>query len=127
MAAVAGGFEAASFNQTPPFENIDLFATDLALCEAVSRGGADQAAAALSAFGRDFGSAATMGLGRSANENPPRLRIVDATGTRADLVDGGSALPGFRSERVERQSDKRTRRAALWRLRSKPGISAQPP
>ena len=87
MAAVAGGFEAASFNQTPPFENIDLFATDVALREALSRAGADPAAAGLSAFGQDFGSAATMRLARLANENPPRLQIVDATGDRADLVD----------------------------------------
>jgi putative acyl-CoA dehydrogenase len=85
--AVAGGFEAASFNQTPPFENVDLFATDPALGESLSRAGAGHAAPALSAFGKDFGSAATIELGRLANENPPRLRIVDATGARADLVE----------------------------------------
>jgi len=55
-----GGFEAASFNQTPPFENIDLFATDLALREALSRAGVNQETAGLSAFGTDFGSAETI-------------------------------------------------------------------
>jgi putative acyl-CoA dehydrogenase len=87
MAAVAGGFEAASFNQTPPFENIDLFATDLPLREALARAGVDHEAASLSTFGKDFGSAETIRLGYLANENPPRLRIVDGAGNRADLVD----------------------------------------
>lgn len=87
MVSIPGGFEAASFNQTPPFENIDLFATDLALCEAVKRAGVDHEAASLSDFGKDFGSAETMLLGRLANENPPRLRIVDAAGNRIDLVE----------------------------------------
>ena len=86
-ASAAGGFEAASFNQTPPFENIDLFATDLALREALSRAGVNQETAGLSAFGTDFGSAETIRLGRLANENRPRLRIVDATGTRNDFVE----------------------------------------
>ncbi|MGH6851686.1 MAG: acyl-CoA dehydrogenase family protein [Methylocella sp.] len=87
MAGVAGGFEAASFNQTPPFENIDLFATDRALREALARAGVDHEAAGLSTFGQDFGSAATMLLGRLANANPPCLRIVDAAGNRADRID----------------------------------------
>jgi putative acyl-CoA dehydrogenase len=87
MVGVAGGFEAASFNQTPPFENIDLYATDLALREALARAGIAQETAGLSAFGRDFGSAETMLLGRLANQFPPRLRIVDATGNRADRID----------------------------------------
>jgi putative acyl-CoA dehydrogenase len=89
MAGIAGGFEAASFNQTPPLENVDLFATDLALREALRRAGGhqDRETAGLSAFGKEFGSAETMLLGRLANENPPRLRIVDATGSRADRID----------------------------------------
>ena len=86
-ASAAGGFEAASFNQTPPFENIDLFVTDVALREALSHAGVNQETAGLSAFGVDFGSAETIRLGRLANENPPRLRIVDATGTRDDFVE----------------------------------------
>ncbi len=89
MVGVAGGFEAASFNQTPPFENIDLFATDLALRGALARAGVhrEKETAGLSAFGKEFGSAETMLLGRLANENPPRLRIVDATGGRTDRID----------------------------------------
>jgi putative acyl-CoA dehydrogenase len=87
MAGIAGGFEAASFNQTPPLENIGLFESDIALCEAVTRAGASYQAVDLSAFGNYFGSAETMLLGRLANENPPRLKIVDAAGNRADLVE----------------------------------------
>ncbi|QBR72680.1 DNA alkylation response protein [Beijerinckiaceae bacterium] len=87
MPSIAGGFEAASFNQTPPFENIDLFTTDLPLREALGRAGVDCEAADLAAFGRDFGSAETIQLGRLANENPPRLYVVDPTGTRSDRVD----------------------------------------
>jgi putative acyl-CoA dehydrogenase len=87
MAGIAEGFEAASFNQPPPFENIDLFTTDLALREALWRAGIDHETASLSAFGQDFGSAATIRLGRLANENPPRLYVVDAVGNRTDWVD----------------------------------------
>ncbi|HET6375608.1 MAG TPA: acyl-CoA dehydrogenase family protein, partial [Methylocella sp.] len=87
MRAIAGGFEAASFNQTPPFENISLLASDPPLCEALTRAGIDCKAAGLLALGEDLGSAETMRLGRLANENPPRLRIVDASGSRADLVE----------------------------------------
>ena len=86
-ANVAGGFEAAAFNQTPPFENLHLFSTDLALREALARSAIDAEGMGLTAFGRDFGSADTLRLGRLANENPPRLRIVDATGDRIDAVD----------------------------------------
>jgi putative acyl-CoA dehydrogenase len=86
-AAVLGGFDAASFNQTPPFENIDLFASDIALREAVARAGAGQQAADFSAFGKFLGSAEAVLLGRLANENPPRLRLVDAAGNRADLIE----------------------------------------
>jgi putative acyl-CoA dehydrogenase len=87
MAGIPGGFEAASFNQTPPFENIDLFSADAPLREAVERAGADVEAAGLPGFGKDFGSAGTMLLGRLANENPPRLKLVDAAGNRADLAE----------------------------------------
>lgn len=51
------------------------------------RAGVDPEAAGLSAFGKDFGSAETSRLGRLANENPPRLQIVDATGGRVDFVE----------------------------------------
>src|SRR5271165_3584660 len=87
MALIAGGFEAASFNQSPPFQNIDLFAKDVALREALFRAGVDAERSGLASFGKDYGSAETMELGRLANENPPRLRIVEPTGDRADRIE----------------------------------------
>ncbi len=72
-------------NQPPPFENVNLFASDLPLREAMRRAGVD--AEALEAFGADYGSAETMELGRLANENPPRLRLVEPDGERADRVE----------------------------------------
>lgn len=87
MSRVAGGFEAASFNQSPRFENIDLFGADVALREAVLRAGVDPDCSGLAAFGKDFGSAGTIELGRLANENPPRLRIVEPDGERADRIE----------------------------------------
>ncbi|MBO0734847.1 MAG: DNA alkylation response protein, partial [Methylocapsa sp.] len=87
MAGVSGGLEAASFNQTPPFEDISLFESDMALKAAVARACPPAQAGELSAFGKYFGSAATMRLGRLANENPPRLKIIDAAGNRTDLIE----------------------------------------
>jgi putative acyl-CoA dehydrogenase len=39
------------FNQSPPFQDVNLFTTDAALKEAVTREGAAHAAQGLSAFG----------------------------------------------------------------------------
>ncbi len=72
-------------NQPPPFENVNLFTSDLPLREAVSRAGVD--ASDLAAFGAEYGSAETMELGRLANENPPRLRVFEPNGERADRVE----------------------------------------
>ena len=44
-------------NQSPPYVDIDLFAADLPLQEAVRANGAGGEAGALSAFGRRWGSA----------------------------------------------------------------------
>ena len=63
-------------NQPPPFLDVDLFASDIALQEAVAAngGGAPAAFDALSAFGRHWGSAAMAEQARLANRNPPELR-----------------------------------------------------
>jgi putative acyl-CoA dehydrogenase len=81
----SGLLEDASFNQSPAFGNVDLFAADRPLADAASRLGLD--ARALSACGRDYGSAETLDLGRVANENPPKLRTMDGKGNRLDLVE----------------------------------------
>src|SRR5438445_9302233 len=75
------------FNQSPPFEDVDLFALDRPLVEAVAMNDGGSAYPELSEFGRHWGSAAMAARGRVANENPPKLRIFDARGNRRDEVE----------------------------------------
>jgi putative acyl-CoA dehydrogenase len=74
-------------NQSPPFEDVDLFASDRPLVEAVAMNEGGSAHAELSEFGRLWGSAAMAARGRLANENPPKLRSFDARGNRRDEVE----------------------------------------
>jgi putative acyl-CoA dehydrogenase len=80
-----GLLEDASFNQSPPFGDVDLFSADRALADAALRAGLDPAG--LSACGKDYGAASTLDLGRVANENPPKLHIMDGKGNRIDYVE----------------------------------------
>src|ERR1700754_2096639 len=75
------------FNQSPPFVDVDLFALDTALGEAVAANGGAAAAKELSEFGRHWGSAAMAERGRLANENTPKLKAFDARGNRSDRVE----------------------------------------
>jgi len=75
------------FNQSPPFEDVNLFTSDPALAEAVSREGGGHAAKRLAAFGAVCGSAEAFQRGRLANDNPPRLRPFDSKGRRLDVVE----------------------------------------
>jgi putative acyl-CoA dehydrogenase len=77
------------FNQSPPYENVDLFLSDEPLRGAVAaNGGGDGGeSASLSTFGRHWGSAEMFMLGRQANENPPKLHAFDAKGFRSDRVE----------------------------------------
>ncbi|MCA6099297.1 acyl-CoA dehydrogenase family protein [Bradyrhizobium australafricanum] len=75
------------FNQSPPFENIDLFTVDAPLAAAVAANGGAAATAELSDFGKHWGSAAMAERGRVANENTPKLRLFDARGNRRDEVE----------------------------------------
>src|SRR3954471_724091 len=75
------------FNQSPPFEDINLFALDLPLREAVAANGGASANEELSDFGQHWGSAAMASRGRAANENTPKLRIFDSRGNRRDEVE----------------------------------------
>src|SRR3954453_17031518 len=75
------------FNQSPPFEDVDLFALDRPLVEAIAANGGSSAEAELSEFGQHWGSAAMAARGRMANENPPKLRTFDARGNRRDEVE----------------------------------------
>src|SRR5215510_1450946 len=75
------------FNQSPPFQEVNLFTSDAALMEAVKREGATHALPRLSAFGAACGSAEAFERGRLANENPPRLRPFDSQGRRLDRIE----------------------------------------
>ncbi|MCU6678440.1 isovaleryl-CoA dehydrogenase [Leclercia tamurae] len=74
------------FNQPAPLTNSNLFLSDRALCEAVSREGADWDAELLASIGQQLGTAESLELGRLANANPPELLRFDASGARLDDV-----------------------------------------
>src|SRR5689334_24550099 len=75
------------FNQSPPFEDVDLYMCDQPLVEAVAANGGAGAQQELSDFGALWGSAAMAERGRLANENTPKLRTYDAKGYRRDVVE----------------------------------------
>jgi putative acyl-CoA dehydrogenase len=82
----SGPFQSV-FNQSPPFEDVDLFKWDVPLTEAVAINGGSSAYKELSEFGRHWGSAVMAARGRIANENTPKLRVFDARGNRRDVVE----------------------------------------
>lgn len=73
-------------NQPPALENINLFTSDTALQEAVSREGARWASESLARFGQMAGQASYLELGQLANEHKPALDTHDRFGHRIDLV-----------------------------------------
>src|SRR5262249_51081178 len=73
-------------NQSPPYVDVDLYASDRPLQRAVAANGGEHDAAALSAFGKHWGSAEMFDLARAANEHPPELKAFDARGNRRDVV-----------------------------------------
>jgi putative acyl-CoA dehydrogenase len=74
-------------NQAPPFGNLNLFSTDLALREAVEREGAPDAIEGLVELGARLGRNETLELARLANEFPPVLRAFDRQGHRIDEIE----------------------------------------
>ena len=81
-----------------PIEDVDLFASDRALRDAVAANGAGAEAAALSEFGRRWGTAAMFEAARLANENTPKLKTFDTKGFRRDVVEFHPAYHGFMAE-----------------------------
>ncbi|HEU0158012.1 MAG TPA: isovaleryl-CoA dehydrogenase [Hyphomicrobiaceae bacterium] len=75
------------FNQSPPFQDVNLFTSDRPLMEAVKREGAAGALERLGQFGATCGSAEALEQARLANENAPRLMSFDSKGARLDLVE----------------------------------------
>lgn len=72
------------FNVAPPFVDINLYAYDPALQEALAREGGGWAALQLDALGARLGSAEVQQLARLANLHGPTLAGVDRAGQRID-------------------------------------------
>ena len=89
-----------ALNQSPPYADINLYASDPGLLAAVAANGGEGDRAALSAFGRRWGSAEMLDLGRQANENVPKLRTFDAQGFRRDFVEFHPAYHQFMAESI---------------------------
>src|SRR5689334_20673479 len=99
MAAVSSISTHDVFNQSPPFEDVDLFASDRALQEATRHNGVDDAAA-LGVLARQWGTADMMEQARLANEYTPRLKTFDAKGFRQDIVEFHPAYHAFMTASV---------------------------
>ena len=73
-------------NQPPPFEDVDLFASDRALADAVAKAGGATHRERLSEVGRRAGSAEVIGWGVETNRHAPELDTHDRWGRRIDEV-----------------------------------------
>jgi len=88
-------------NQSPPFVDVDLYATDRPLQDAVAANGSDaNASADLTAFGRRWGTAEMFTLAREANENPPKLHAFDSKGFRRDEIEFHPAYHRFMADSI---------------------------
>jgi putative acyl-CoA dehydrogenase len=74
-------------NQPPPFEGVNLFASDNALRAAVAAAGGGEHADRLQKFGAECGSSAVADWAMQANRNPPLLKTFDRYGGRIDEVE----------------------------------------
>ena len=74
-------------NQPPPFEDINLFTSDLALQHALGHAGGALHASRLSGFGARAGSAEVAEWAMQANRDVPQLKSFDRFGRRIDEVE----------------------------------------
>lgn len=88
------------FNQSPPYVDVDLFASDRPLQEVVVANGAEDETLLLAAFGRRWGAADMIEQARLANENPPKLHAYDAKGFRRDVVEYHPSYHYFMKESI---------------------------
>jgi putative acyl-CoA dehydrogenase len=77
----------AVLNQSPPFEDVNLFELDRPLVEAIAMNEGSFAYVDHAKFGQLWGSADMAQRARLANENTPKLRTFDARGNRRDEVE----------------------------------------
>src|SRR5438094_2263500 len=87
-------------NQSPPYEDVDLYASDRPLRDAVANNAGGAETEALAPFGRRWGSAAMFERGRQANAHPPQLEVLDAKGSRCDTVEFHPAYHDLMAESV---------------------------
>ena len=85
-------------NQSPLFVDVDLFAVDQPLRDAVAAFGRGDETAALSDFGQRWGTAGMFEQARLANTYTPVLRQFDARGFRRDVVEFHPAYHHFMAE-----------------------------
>jgi putative acyl-CoA dehydrogenase len=109
------------FNQPPPLEDVNLYASDAALKEAIEREGAGAEREALSAFGRVAGSARMLEHGRLANEHAPRLETHDRFGNRRDTV---TFHPSYHA--LMRVSCEEGLHSSVWAHLASPGRAPSP-
>ncbi|MDQ3749437.1 MAG: isovaleryl-CoA dehydrogenase [Acidobacteriota bacterium] len=76
-----------SLNQPPILENYNLFASDVALQEAVEANSGAWNTENAERFGETLGRAETLELGNLANKNLPILKTHDRFGNRLDMVE----------------------------------------
>src|SRR6476620_8161314 len=88
-------------NQSPPYEDVDLFASNRALQDAVEANGAGAEAGALSEFGRHWGTATMFDAAPLANANTPKLKSFDTKGFRRDTVEFHPAYHAFMTESMK--------------------------
>ncbi len=74
-------------NQPPPFEDVNLYTSDVVLKEAVGHAGGAVHAERLTAFGGRAGSAEVAEWAVQANRNVPQLKSFDRYGRRIDEVE----------------------------------------
>lgn len=109
------------FNQPPPFEDVELFASDAALADAVEREGGGHAAKSLDAFGQLAGSAEALERGRLANEHKPQLATHDRHGRRRDVV---TFHPAYHA--LMRSSCAEGLHSSIWAHLAKKGAAPRP-
>jgi putative acyl-CoA dehydrogenase len=82
-------------NTVAPFENVNLYAADPALQEALLREGGGAQAESLHALGAELCRAETLDLARLANLYTPKLHNFDRSGKRIDEVEFHPAWHGL--------------------------------
>ena len=88
-------------NQPPPFEGVNLFASDRALQEAVLREGDASHLARMDVFGARMGSAEIWALAAAAHRHPPELHAFDRYGRRIDEVEYHPAYHAMMREGID--------------------------